>query len=160
MVGKTVVSMVTMETISIVTIENTGISFRLSISRPLTIVISMVGIRISIVTMVGISVVGKTMVSMVTVESISIVAIKNTGISLWFSISRSLSIVVSMVSKGISIVSMVSKTMAIAIAKVVAISIVAIEDTSIGTGISLAGYCGKHAQSNYSNGFHHFQCLQ
>merc|ERR1719471_833625 len=125
-------SIVSMMSISIVGIVS--ISSWLSISRPLTIVISMVSIGISIVTVVGITMVGKTVVSMVTMETIS------------------------MVSIGISIVSMVSK--AIAIAKVMAISMVAIKDTSIGTGISLTGYCGKHAQSNYSNGFHHFQCLQ
>merc|ERR1719336_2930039 len=96
-----------METISIVTIENTGISFRLSISRPLTIVISVVSIGISIVTVVGIPMVGKTVVSMVTMETISIVTIENTGISFRLSISRPLTIVISMVGIRISIVTMV-----------------------------------------------------
>merc|ERR1719507_992060 len=83
--------------------------------------------------------------------SIAMVSIVSISSGLWLGISRPLAIVVSMVPVWVSMV---------AIAKVVAIAIVAIEDTSISTCFSFTSSSGKHTQGNNSNGFHHFECLQ
>merc|ERR1740131_90972 len=92
-------------------------------------------------------------VSVVSVESISISLGLGSGSGL--GISGPLAIVVTIVvGIWVSIVSMVG------IAKMMAISIVAIEKTSISRCISLASSSGEHAQGNDSNGFHHFECLQ
>merc|ERR1712083_228049 len=125
-------------TISIVSIGS--ISGRLGISGPLAIVVSMVGIWVSIVSMVGISIsmVGKSVsVSVVSVESISISLGLSSGSGL--GISGPLAIVVSIVG----------------IAKM-SISIVTIEVSGIRRCVSLASSSGEHAQSDNSNGFHHF----
>merc|ERR1712113_229799 len=125
--------------ISIVSIGS--ISGGLGISRPLATIVSMVGISIS---MVGKSV-------SVSVESISLGLSSSSGLG----ISRPLAIVVAIVvGIWVSIVSMVG------IAKMMAISIVTIEKSSISRCISLASSSGEHAQGNNSNGFHHFECLQ
>merc|ERR1711973_345821 len=123
--------------ISIVSIGS--ISGGLGISGPLDIVVSMVGISISMV--------GKR-VSVVSVESISISLGLGSGSGL--GISRPLAIVVAIVvGIWVSIVSMVG------IAKM-AISIVTIEVPGISRSISLASSSGEHAQSDNGNGFHHF----
>merc|ERR1711874_563564 len=85
--------------------------------------------------------------------SIAIVSISS---GLRLGISRPLAIVVSMVPVWVSI-AMVSM---VAIAKVVAIAIGAIEDSSISTCFSFTSSSGEHAKGNNSNGFHHFECLQ
>merc|ERR1711887_420037 len=111
------------------------------------------GIWVSIVSMVGIaiSMVGKSV--SVSVECISISLGLSSGSGL--GISRPLAIVMAIVvGIWVSIVSMVG------IAKMMAISIVAIVKTSISRCISLASSSGEHAQGNNSNGFHHFGCLQ
>merc|ERR1719446_1889174 len=137
--------------ISIVSIGS--ISGGLGISGPLAIVVSMVGIWVSIVSMVGISIsmvgIGKRG-SVVSVESISISLGLGSGSGL--SISRPLAIVVSIVvGIWVSIVSMVG------IAKSMAISIVAtIEVAGISRSISLASSSGENAQGDNGNGFHHF----
>merc|ERR1711983_488339 len=127
-----IISMVGISIVVWVTIVSIGsISSRFGISRPLAIEMSvMVGIWVSIV---------------------SIVTIMDTSISssLRFGISGPLAIEVSVVvSIRVSIVSMVGKMMSI--------SIVSIEITSISTCFSFTGSSGEHAQGNNSNGFHHF----
>merc|ERR1719266_2588924 len=112
-------------TISIVSIGS--ISGGLGISGPLAIVVSMVGIWVSIVSMVGISIsmVGKSVsVSVVSVESISISLGLGSGSGL--GISGPLAIVISMVG----------------IAKM-AISIVTIEVSGISRCVSLASSSGE-----------------
>merc|ERR1712011_47517 len=122
--------------VSIVSIG--GISGGLSISRPLAIVVSMVGIWVSKVSVVGISIsmvgIGKR-VSIVSVESISIsLGLSGSG---GLGISGPLAIVVSIVAGiWVSIVSMVG------IAKM-SISIVTIEIASISRCISLASNSGE-----------------
>merc|ERR1739844_453973 len=147
-ISMSVVSM----SISIVSIGS--ISGGLGISGPLAIVMAIVmGIWVSIVSMMGISIsmVGKSV--SVSVESISISLGLSSSSGL--GISGPLAIVVSIVvGIWVSIVSMVG------IAKMMAISIVTIEKTSISRCISLASSSGEHAQGNNSNGFHHFECLQ
>merc|ERR1712083_995578 len=122
-------------------------------------IVSMVGIRVAIESMVGISmaIVGMC-IAIVSIAKVSIAMVSIVSISsgLRLGISRPLAIVVSMVPVWVSI-AMVSM---VAIAKVVAIAIVAIEDTSISTCFSFTSSSGEHAQGNNSNGFHHFQCLQ
>merc|ERR1719193_175522 len=135
--------------ISIVSIGS--ISGGLGISGPLAIVVSMVGIWVTIVSMLGISIsmVGKSVsVSIVSVESISISLGLSSGSGL--GISGPLAIVMSIVA-GIwgSIVSMVG------IAKM-SISIVTIEVSGISRCVSLASSSGEHAQGDNGNGFHHF----
>merc|ERR1739842_142196 len=117
-----------MMSISIVSIGS--ISGGLGISGPLAIVVSMVGIWVSIVSMVGISIsmVGKSV--SVSVESISLGLSSSSGLG----ISRPLAIVVAIVvGIWVSIV-----------------SIVTIEKTSISRCISLASSSGEHAQGNNS----------
>merc|ERR1712055_721945 len=107
-----------------------SISGGLGISGPLAIVVSMVGIWVSIVSMVGKSV-------SVSVESISLGLSSGSGLG----ISGPLAIVVAIVvGIWVSIVSMVG------IAKMMAISIVTIVKTSISRSISLASSSGEHAQ--------------
>merc|ERR1711874_805751 len=129
-----------------------SISSGLGISRPLAIEVAIVvGIWVCIVSIgMGIAMVS---IAKVSIAMVSIVSISS---GLRLGISRSLAIVVSMVPVWVTI-SMVSM---MAIAKVVAIAIVAIEDTSISTCFSFTSNSGEHAQGNNSNGFHHFQCLQ
>merc|ERR1712212_837201 len=138
-----------MMAISIVSIGS--ISGGLGISGPLAIVVSMVGIWVSIVSMVGISIsmVGKSVsVSVVSVESISISLGLGSGSGL--GISGPLAIVMSIVAGiWVSIVSMVG------IAKM-SISIVTIEVAGISRCVSLASSSGEHAQGDNGNGFHHF----
>merc|ERR1712212_1284994 len=138
-----------MMAISIVSIGS--ISGGLGISGPLAIVVSMVGIWVSIVSMVGISIsmVGKSVsVSVVSVESISISLGLSSGSGL--GISGPLAIVMSIVAGiWVSIVSMVG------IAKM-SISIVTIEIAGISRCVSLASSSGEHAQGDNGNGFHHF----
>merc|ERR1712212_201810 len=138
-----------MMAISIVSIGS--ISGGLGISGPLAIVVSMVGIWVSIVSMVGIaiSMVGKSVsVSVVSVESISISLGLSSSSGL--GISGPLAIVMSIVAGiWVSIVSMVG------IAKM-SISIVTIEVSGISRCVSLASSSGEHAQGNNGNGFHHF----
>merc|ERR1712126_184471 len=79
--------------ISIVSIEGISISLWLSISGSLAIVVTVVGIWVSIVSMVGISVTVSVWVSIVSmvgitkVMSIAIVAIESISISLWLGFS-------------------------------------------------------------------------
>merc|ERR1711913_134716 len=94
--------------------------------------------------------IGVSMVSIsMAIVSMSIAIVSIGSISSGLGISRSLAIVVSMVPVWVTI-SMVSM---MAIAKVVAIAIVAIEDTSISTCFSFTSNSGEHAQGNNSNGF-------
>merc|ERR1719273_1209016 len=119
------VSIAKVMAISIVSIGS--ISGGLGISGPLAIVVSMVGIWVSIVSMVGISIsmVGKSVsVSVVSVESISISLGLSSGSGL--GISGPLAIVMSIVVAGIS------------------------------RCVSLASSSGEHAQGDNGNGFHHF----
>merc|ERR1712061_407175 len=92
-----------------------------------------------------ISTIEMSIISMETM-TIAIGTIEDTSISvsgsLRLGISRPLAIVVSMVPVWVSI-AMVSM---VAIAKVVAIAIVAIEDTSISTCFSFTSSSGEHAQ--------------
>merc|ERR1719347_1049941 len=136
-----IVSMVGISIVVWVTIVSIGsISSGLGISRPLAIEMSvMVGIWVSIVSMVGIA----------KMVSVSIGTIDDSGISFRLGISRPLAIVMSiMVGIRVSIVTMVGK--------MVSISIVSIEITSISTCFSFTGSSGEHAQGSNSNGFHHF----
>merc|ERR1719430_2320064 len=149
MVGISVSMVGKVMTISIVSIGS--ISGGLGISGPLAIVVSVVGIWVSIVSMVGISIsmVGKSVsVSVVSVESISISLGLSSGSGL--GISGPLAIVVAIVAGiWVSIIFMVG------IAKMF-ISIVTIEVAGISRCVSLASSSGEHAQGDNGNGFHHF----
>merc|ERR1719378_731697 len=106
------ISMVTIAMVRTITIGSIeGISRGLSISRsfPISMCISMVSIRVSIVSIVGISMMTISMVTITMVRAITIGTIE--GISRSFSISRSLAIMESMGGIRISIVSMVGISM-------------------------------------------------
>merc|ERR1712189_154821 len=129
--------------ISIVSIEGISISLWLSISRSLAIVVTVVGIWVSIVSMVGIT----------KVMSMSIVSVVGISISTWLSISRSLSIVgITMVGIWVSIVSMVGIT------KVMSIAIVAIESISISLWLGFSSNSCEHAEGGNGSGFHFKMC--
>merc|ERR1719323_1790665 len=119
-----------------VSIEGISISLWLSISGSLAIVVTVVGIWVSIVSMVGISVTVSVWVSIV-------------SISIGFSISRSLSIVgITVVGIWVSIVSMVGIT------KVMSIAIVAIESISISLWLGFSSNSCEHAEGGNGSGFH------
>merc|ERR1719192_2738035 len=115
--------------ISIVSIKVSSISSGLSISRSLAIVMTNMGIGISVVSVVGISKM-MSIVSMVGIsKGMSVVSIVSISLSLWLSFSSSLWFSIS--------------------------GPLAIEDTSISIGISLTGNGGKKTQGYNSNGLHH-----
>ena len=127
---------------SIAIVSKGSISSGLSISRPLAIVVAIVvGIWVCMVS-IGMSIAMMSIAKM----SIAMVSIVSISSSLRLGISRPLAIVVSMVPVWVSI-AMVSM---VAIAKVVAIAIVAIEDTSISTCFSFTSSSGEHTQGNNS----------
>merc|ERR1712123_306837 len=121
--------------ISISAVSVISISSRLSISGPL-----------AVVSMVGISMLGISKGTSISVVSIS----SGLSSSCWLGISRPLAIISVTVSMAI----ISTKTMAITI------SMVAIVDTGISTGLSLTGSSGEQTEGNNSNGFHHYECLQ
>merc|ERR1711983_392687 len=159
--GISVVSVGIRTGISVVSVVSISIGLSsggsLSISRPLAVVVSMVGISESMGGKnVSISGIGKA-ISVDTIVSISISLSPRLGLSNGGSLGISGPLaIVGMVGIGIAVVSQAIAISMVGIAKVMAIAVVAIEGISVGLslGLSLSSHGCEHAESGNGHGFH------